>query len=90
MYEVFGLDSAVVEELFLKAYLSPNPEITKLAINTLPEEELAKNPYIRKGFARIIVKYRIQHGDFHKPEDLLDIKIIKPDLVEKLRPYLTF
>ena len=90
VYEVFGLDSSVVEELFLKSYIPANPEITKLAINTLSEEELAKNPYIRKGFARIIVKYRTQHGDYHKPEDLLEIKIIKPDLVEKLRPYLTF
>lgn len=90
VYEVFGLDSAVVDELFLKAFLTPNPTITKLEINKLSEEELAKHPYIRKGLARIIVKYRVQHGDFHKPEDLLEIKIIKPEVVEKLRPYLTF
>lgn len=90
VYEVFGLDSAVVDELFVKAFLSPNPVITKLEINKLPEEALAKHPYIRKGLARIIVKYRTQHGDFHKPEDLLEIKIVKPDVVEKLRPYLTF
>jgi len=90
VYEVFGLDSAVVDELFIKAYLPENPIVTKTYINIATEEDLAKNPYIRKGFARIIVKYRTQHGPFKKPDDLLEIKILKPDLVEKLRPYLEF
>jgi competence protein ComEA len=90
VYDVFGLDSSVVEELFLKAYISENPDITKTKINTLSEEELAKNPYIRKGFARIIVKYRNQHGPFKKPEDLLEIKILTPEWLEKLKPYLEF
>jgi len=90
IYDVFGLDSSVVEELFIKAYLPENPTIRKTKINIATEEELAKNPYIRKGFARIIVKYRTQHGDFKKAEDLLQIKIIKADLVVKVGPYLEF
>ena len=90
VYDVFGLDSSVVEELFFKAYLPENANVRKININTAIEEELAKNPYIRKGFARIIVKYRTQHGNFKKPEDLLQIKIIKPDLVAKVGPYLEF
>ena len=90
VYEVFAIDSAVVEELFIKAYLPENPNIRKLNINLATEEDLAKNPYIRKGFARIIVKYRTQHGPFKKAEDLLEIKILKQDLVDKLRAYLEF
>ena len=90
VYDVFGIDSSVVDELFLKAYIPENPAIQKLNINAATEEDLAKNPYIRKGFARIIFKYRSQHGPFKKAEDLLGIKIIKPDLVEKLKPYLEY
>jgi DNA uptake protein ComE-like DNA-binding protein len=90
IYDVFGIDSSVVDELFVKGFLPPNPEIKKTNLNTATEEELALNPYIRKGFARIIIRYRKQHGDFKKAEDLLEIKIIKPDLVAKLKPYLEF
>jgi len=90
VYDVFGIDSSVVEELFIKAYLPENITVRKININKATEEELAKNPYIRKGFARIIVKYRTQHGDFKKPEDLLQIRIIKPDVVIKVGPYLDF
>jgi competence protein ComEA len=90
VYDVFGLDSSTVEELFLKAYLPTNVTTRKLNINKATEEELAKNPYIRKGFARIITKYRTQNGDFKKPEDLLKIKIMKPEVVNKIAPYLEF
>ena len=90
VFEVWGLDTVVVEELFKKSYLPPNPEITRLKINQLTEEELANNPYIRKGMARIIVKYRTQHGPYKSPEDLLKIKILKPDVVSKISPYLEF
>ena len=90
LYDVFALDSAVVEELFRKGYLPENPEIQKLNINLAEEATLALNPYVKKGLARIIVKYRSQHGPFKKPEDLLEIKVMKPETVEKLRPYLEF
>jgi len=90
VFEVWGLDTVVVEELFKKSYIPPNPEITRLKINQLSEEELANNPYIRKGMARIIVKYRTQHGPYKSADDLLKIKILKPDVVTKISPYLEF
>jgi DNA uptake protein ComE-like DNA-binding protein len=90
VYEVFALDSQVVEELFKKSFLPPNPKVTTLKINQLTEEELAQNPYIRKGLARIIVKYRNQHGPFTRTEDLLKIKILNPEVVSKIQPYLEF
>lgn len=90
LYDVFGLDSSVVEELMLKGYLPENPEVQKLNINAATEEELARNPYIRKGLARVVVRFRANHGPFSKPEDLLKIKILDARIVEKLRPYLEF
>ena len=90
VYDVFALDTAVVEELFTKAYLPDNPTIKKINLNTATEEDLARNPYIRKGLAKIIVKYRQQHGNYKQAEDLLQIKIVKPEVVEKVKHYLEF
>lgn len=90
VYEVFALDSIVVDELFTRAFLTPDPVLQKLNINTATEEDLGKHPYIRKSLARYIFKYRQQHGDYKKPEDLLEIKVMKPEVVENLRPYLAF
>lgn len=90
VYEVFALDSVVVDELFTKAFLSEKPALNPLFINQATEEDLAKHPYIRKSLARYIIKYRQQHGPFQKPEDLGEIKVMPRDVVEKLRPYLSF
>lgn len=90
VYEVFALDSLVVDELLTRSFLPENPVIHHLQINKATEEELGKHPYIRKSLARYIFKYRQQHGDYKKPEDLLEIKVMNPEVVEKLRPYLAF
>jgi len=36
------------------------------------------------------VRYRNQHPPYSKPEDLLGIRLIRPEQVEKIRPYLRF
>jgi competence protein ComEA len=90
LYEVWGLDSLVAEELMDIGFLTSNSALRKINPNTAEEEELAKHPYIRKGLARLIVRYRKQHAPFAKPEDLLGIRLIRPEQVEKMRPYLTF
>lgn len=90
VYEVFALDSLVVDELFTRAFLPEKPALNPLYINQATEEDLGKHPYIRKSLARYIFKYRQQHGDYKKPEDLLEIKVMNPEVVEKLKPYLAF
>jgi len=90
LYEVFGLDSLVIEDLMEKSFLSNKPEIKTLNPNTATEEELSLHPYIRRNLARLIVRYRNQHPPYSKPEDLLGIRLIRPEQVEKIRPYLRF
>jgi len=36
------------------------------------------------------VKYRNQHGPYKSADDLLKIKILKPEVVTKISPYLEF
>lgn len=90
LYEVWGLDSLVAQELMETSFLPDPPGIRKINPNTASEEDLIRHPYIRKGLGRLIVRYRKHHSPFAKPEDLLGIKLFRQEQVEKLRPYLSF
>ena len=90
LYEVWGLDSLVAEELMEISFIRPGPEIRRINPNTASEEELCRHPYIRKGLGRLVVRYRKQHPPYASPEDLLGIRLFRQDQLEKLRPYLVF
>ena len=90
LFEVWGLDSLVAEELMDRSYLCNPPLIRKINPNTASEEILSAQPYIRKGLARLIVRYRKQHPPFSKPEDLLGIRLFRQEQLEKIKPYLYF
>ena len=90
LYEIWGLDSLVAGELIDLCYLSERFRVRPINPNTATEDELASHPYIRRGLARLIIRYRKQHPAFSQSEDLLGIRLIKPEQIEKLRPYLTF
>lgn len=62
--------------------------IRKISINTATEEELNKHPYCWYGVAKSIVTYRAKHGPFKHPGDIRKIYSIKPELCDKLVPYL--
>lgn len=59
-------------------------------INSASFDEMYGHPYIRKSLARLIVAYRQQHGPFKTVDDLRKIPILKPEDLEKMRPYLRF
>lgn len=90
LYEVWHLDSLVAEELMDQCFISQPPVIRKINPNKAGEEELMTHPYIRKGLGRLIVRYRKQHPHYTKAEDLLGIRLFRPEQLEKLRPYLSF
>lgn len=90
LYEVWGLDSLVAEELMETSFIAAAPEIRKINPNAAEEDVLCRHPYIRKGLGRLIVRYRKQHPPFTKPEDLLGIRLFRSETLEKLRPYLIF
>ena len=90
LYEIWGLDSLVAEELMEASFLAEPPELRKINPNTAGEEELGRHPYIRPGLARLMLRYRKQHAAFAAPEDLLGIRLFRKEQLEKLRPYLVF
>jgi competence protein ComEA len=86
--EVYGLTAEIIDSLHKYTYISKGYIPDRVSLNQATSEELKAHPYISSNVARAIVAYREQHGRFEKTEDLLKIKLITPDLYNKLQPYL--
>lgn len=65
-------------------------KITKLKINSIDVETLARHPYFDWKISKIIINYRSHHGNFTDMEDLKKIPVIEDDLISKITPYLDF
>lgn len=87
LYEVWGLDSAVVMRLAGRSVVAPGFMPNRLSINRSSEQELARHPYIRTKLARAIVNYRFQHGNFVVIEDLNKISLIDEKAFLRIKPY---
>ena len=90
--EVFVLRDAPDLRDSLKKYTFVASSFVPQAVNvnTASFDELYLHPYIGKPRARLLVAYRQQHGPFRSIEDVKKVPVLKPEDVEKLRPYLRF
>ena len=86
--EVYGLKPAVADKLLSCCFLG-NTEVQKVNINQATIQELKKHPYISYTIAKAIVNYRQQHGNYDAFEELLHIKIINSEILNKIAPYLS-
>ena len=87
--EVFGVKAETATSLW-EFFEFDSQIFRKIPINSASLEEISAHPYISYGEAKVLVAYRAQHGKFQTAEDLLKIKIFKPEWVNKIRPYLDF
>lgn len=74
------------KEIFIESSFQPK----QLKVNTAKHDELASHPYINRGLARAIEAYRFQHGNFVQLDDLRKVQLMKPEILQKLKPYLSF
>lgn len=88
LYEVWGLDSAVVGAMQEQAYIQEEFKPAAINPNTATVEELTQHPYISPSQARLLYAYRQQHGAFTSVSDLLKIHTFNSDFVNKIAPYL--
>ncbi|HSC77681.1 MAG TPA: helix-hairpin-helix domain-containing protein [Candidatus Acidoferrales bacterium] len=65
------------------------PTEPKVNINTATVEELAKLPGVGEVIAQRIVNHREKSGKFRKVEELLVIRGISKNKLDKLRPLIT-
>ncbi|TAE18157.1 MAG: hypothetical protein EAZ95_04990 [Bacteroidetes bacterium] len=87
LQEVYLLQNKpeVVAELSRYALLQ-TPAI-KININTASVETLQAHPYFRK-IAKALVSYRTKAGKFEKVEDLQKLKVVTPEVWEKIKNYV--
>ncbi|NML65870.1 helix-hairpin-helix domain-containing protein [Hymenobacter sp. RP-2-7] len=88
--EVFVLRDApdLVDSLRKYTFVAPGFAPRPVHINSGSFDELYLHPYVRKNLARLIVAFRNQHGPYKTPDDLQQIKLLKPADFEQLRPYV--
>ena len=87
--EVYGLDSAVVNKIKERSFLTSEPEIVKIAVNTDSLKHLTNHPYIDYKLAKTIFNFRKQRGRLDSVEQIKSIKILSDSLYEKIYPYLS-
>jgi competence protein ComEA len=88
LYEVYGLDSAVVVRLINTSYISKDFSPEKIDINAANEEDLARHPYISKKMAQRIVAYRFHHGLYTDATALHDVFAVSGEELDRILPYI--
>jgi competence ComEA-like helix-hairpin-helix protein len=90
LFEVYGLDSAVVQRVSNSSLIGDSLILRKINLNSDDAEwRLAAHPYLSKSKAKVIVAYRFQHGSFSSVEDIRKIQSIDEKTFLKIQPYLT-
>lgn len=65
-----------------------HPPVKPIDLNTATTEELQELPAVGPGMAKAIVDFREKSGPFRRVEDLLAIRGITKQRLEKIRPYV--
>ncbi len=86
--ETNGLPDSVKQSILPALRLSDI--FRKIKINSATTKEMAIHPYITWKEANAIFKYRKNHGSFESRTDLEKVLALKPDLIERMVPYLDF
>ena len=89
LQEVYILQN--IDTVKLKDYLYINKQkIKKLNINTATYQELVSHPYIDSYLTKLIIHHRERNGPIGDLDELQRITHAYPELIEKLRPYVSF
>ncbi len=89
LYDVYGLDSAVVRRTFRYFRILDPPKIQKLDINLATAEDLARITYLRYEVIRRIISYREEVGNIGSLDELKDIEGFPVNRIERIKLYLT-
>ncbi len=84
--EVWGLQDSTLTQLYENTIIQG--DVKKININTSSLDELKEHPYIKYNQAKVIVRYRDNHGHYENWENVLKVRVIKAD--SKLKAYLNY
>ena len=89
LQEIYVLQN--IDTSKLKTYLYINKQkIKRLNINTATYQELVAHPYFDAYLTKLILRHREKNGPIRDLDELQQITHAYPDLIEKLRPYVSF
>lgn len=86
--ETYGLPDSVFQKI--RPQLRLEEAVRPLKINRLSSSELAGHPYLSRREATALSAYLREHGPLEKVEDLYNIRALRRESLEKLKPYLDF
>ena len=88
LYEVWGLDTEVVDKLLLVFKVINLPNIKKINVNTLSFRELLKNPYLDYELCKKIFEYKDEVAELQDISELKNIIGFPLDLYDRIVLYL--
>lgn len=89
LFEVFGVDTPKFLEIKDQVKIDLDG-IKKIDINKVEFDDLKRHPYLTFKQMNAIIQYRKQHGPYKSIADLNKILILKPEVIQKIAPYLEF
>lgn len=88
LYDIYGLDSAVVKKVLERFTVTSPVLINSLDINAATYDELRALPYLNNFLARQIITYRQNHGPISNLEELTKIQDFPVERLRSLGLYL--
>ena len=85
---IHGLHDSTYRNILPYLTLS-TPIYRKISINKITIEN-GTHPYLTRKQVEVLSRYRLNHGEFKKIEDLKNTGIFSADMLEQLKPYLSF
>lgn len=89
LFEVFGVDTPKFMEIKDQVKIDLGG-IKKIDINKVEFDDLKRHPYLTFKQMNAIIQYRKQHGPYKSIADLNKVLILKPEVIQKMAPYLEF
>ena len=86
-YEVYGLDSLVVQRLWERFEIQSLPEIERLDLTTVSLQELEQIPYLNRADARKIIAYRTKNKGI-STATLSELFVNSPNKLQRIKLYL--
>ncbi|SOE19996.1 competence protein ComEA helix-hairpin-helix repeat region [Spirosomataceae bacterium TFI 002] len=85
--ETYGLNPVAFDSLAVVAKVAQSHK--KIKINEIEIGEF-RHPYLKTFQIKGIVSYRNQHGNYKSIKDLEKLRVLNPEVISKIAPYLSF
>ena len=86
-YEVYGLDSLIVQRLWGRFEIQSLPEIERLDLTTVSLQELEQIPYLNRADARKIIAHRTKNKGI-STATLSELFVNSPNKLQRIKLYL--